>query len=445
MDISTALRRRGGTRLLTALTPSESLRGVPMKMPHFFVLAWIVSSQLFAADWPSWRGPEGLGVSTEKNLPTEWSKEKNIVWKISIPGKGASSPIILGDRAYVSTQTSETGLHLLAINCGDGKVLWDKEIGRGKLPANNLHNMATPTPVSDGEFVWVMFGTGDLACLDRSGKIVWQRNLVKEYGHYKTNHGYGSSPMLLDGKVFIACMHQGPSYLLAVDAKTGKNVWKKDRNLEPKDEAQDSYSSPIFFQSASGTQVIVAGAESVNAYDPGTGDQIWISGGMKVPHPYGRTIAGPTAGEGVILAVASGFQNRGYTVAIKPDGKGDVSETAKLWTSAKFSADCPTPIIDQGKVFSVRDDGMASCLDLKTGEPYWQERLFTANCKVSPVAGDGKVYFMNGQGNTYVVKASSKLEILSTNELNEATLSTPAISGGRIYLRTDGGLYCISQ
>src|SRR5437868_2778164 len=230
--------------------------------------------------------------------------------------------------------------------------------------------MATPTPVSDGEFVWVMFGTGDLACLDRAGKIIWQRNLVKEYGPYKTNHGYGSSPMLLDGKVFIACMHQGPSYLLAVDAKTGKNIWKKDRNLEPKDEAQDSYSSPIFFHGASGTQVILAGAESVNAYDPATGDQIWISGGMKVPHPYGRTIAGPTAGEGVILAVASGFQNRGYTVALKSDGKGDVSETAKLWTSAKFSADCPTPVIYQGKVFSVRDDGMASCLDLKTGEPY---------------------------------------------------------------------------
>src|SRR6185369_6505856 len=283
-----------------------------------------------AADWPSWRGLDGLGVSTEKNLPTEWSKDNNIAWKRGIPGKGASSPIVAGNRLYLTTQTEDTGLHLLSINRQSGEIVWDREIGRGKLHANNLHNMATPTPVSDGDFVWVLFGTGNLACLDRDGKMIWQRNLVKEYGEYKTNHGYGSSPMLFAGKLYIACMHQGPSYLVAVDAKTGKNVWKKDRDLEPKDEAQDSYSSPIFYRATGRTQIILAGAESVNAYDPATGEQIWICGGLKVPHPYGRTISGPTAGEGVLITVASGFQNRGYTVAVKDGGKGDISASHKL-------------------------------------------------------------------------------------------------------------------
>lgn len=396
-----------------------------------------------AADWPCWRGPDGLGVSTEKNLPIEWSKETKISWKLAIPGKGASSPIVVGNRVYLTTQTSDTALHVLAIDRDRGAILWDHEIGRGKLKANNLHNMSTPTATSDGTSIFVLFGTGDLAALDLNGKILWQRNLVSEYGKYNFNHGYGTSPMLLNDRLYVACMHQGPSYLLAVDTKTGKNIWKKDRNLEPKDEAQDSYSSPIFVRADRKTQLVLAGAESINGYDPASGEQIWISSGFKVPHPYGRTIAGPTAGEGVVVTVASGFQNRGYTVALKADGKGQIKESERLWTSSKFSADCPTPVIYGGKVFSIRDDGMASCLDLKTGEAYWQERLFSENCKVSPVAADGKIYFTSGQGNCVVVKADKKLEILATNKLNEDTLSTPAISDGRIFIRAGGNLYCV--
>ena len=417
-------------------------------MRHLLILTSILQflvATLQAADWPCWRGPDGLGVSSEKNLPVQWGKEKNIAWKLAIPGKGASSPTVVGDRVYLTTQTEDTGLHLLAIDRKRGEIIWDREIGRGKLHANNLHNMATPTAVSDDKLVWALFGTGDLACLDREGKVIWQRNLVKEYGEYKTNHGYGSSPMLLDGRLYIACMHQGPSYLLAVDAKTGKNLWKKDRNLEPKDEAQDSYSSPVFLREDGRTQIVLAGSESVNAYDPVTGEQIWISGGLKVPHHFGRTISGPTVGEGVIVAVASGFQNQGYTVGLKGGGKGDITESHRLWTCNKFSADCPTPLIYDGKLFFIRDDGMASCLDVKTGEPYWQERLFSVNVKVSPVAGDGKIYFMSGQGNCAVVKAATKLEVLAKNDLNETTLSTPALSNGRLFVRVEGRLYCITN
>ena len=394
-----------------------------------------------AADWVCWRGPDGLGVSAEKNLPVQWSKEKNIAWKLEVPGRGASSPIVVADRVYLTTQTPDTGLHVLAIDRERGELLWDREIGRGKLHANNLHNMATPTPVSDGERVWALFGTGDIVCLDRAGKVLWQRNLVKEYGEYKTNHGYGTSPMLLDGRLFIACMHQGPSYLLALDAQTGKNLWKKERSLEPKDEAQDSYSSPLFLRVDGRAQVVLAGAESVNAYDPAAGEQIWICGGLKVPHPYGRTISGPTAGDGVVVAIASGFQNRGFAVGLKAGGTGE----SRLWTCNKFSPDCPTPVAYQGNLFFIRDDGMASCLDLKTGEPHWQERLFSANVKVSPVAGDGKIYFVSGQGNCAVVRAAAKFEVLATNELNEAALSTPAISHGRLFVRTERQLYCVTN
>jgi len=408
-----------------------------------FLQAGLLSSP--GADWPCWHGPDGLGVSKEKTLPEQWSKEESIAWKVALPGKGASSPIITGNRVYVTSQTADTGLHVIAIDRDKGEPLWDKEIGRGKLSANNLHNMATPTPVSDGKTVWTMFGTGDLAALDSEGKILWQRNLVTEYGKYKFNHGYGSSPMLLDGRLFVVCMHQGPSYFVAIDAKSGKNLWKKDRNLEPKDEAQDSYSSPIFLRSGRSPQVVLAGAQSINAYDPKTGDELWIASGMKVPHPYGRTIAGPAAGDGMVVNIASGFQNRGYTVGFKAGGKGDITESHKAWTQSRYSADCPTPVIYNGKLYSIRDDGNASCLDLKTGEPYWQERLFSENVKVSPVAADGKVYFTSGQANCYVVKASEKFSAISTNRLNESTLSTPAISDGRIFIRTDANLYCVRK
>src|SRR5256714_10406649 len=286
-----------------------------------------LAPNLLAADWQGWRGPAALGVSEETNLPTQWSNDQNIAWKVSLPGKGASSPAITGDRVYVTSQTPDAALHVRASDRNRGEILWDREVGRGKLKANNLHNMATPTPAADARNVYVMFGTGDLAALDREGKIIWQRNLVSEYGKYNFNHGYGSSPMLLNDRLYIACMHQAPSYILAVDAKSGKNIWKKDRNLEPKDEAQDSYSSPIFAEAGLRTQLVLAGAEAINAYDPVSGEELWRLGGLKVPHHAGRTIAGPAAGEGIIVVVASGFQNRGYMTAIKAAGHGNLSDT----------------------------------------------------------------------------------------------------------------------
>lgn len=414
---------------------------------QFFLSYCALSIALHAADWPSWRGPNGLGVSSEKNLPTRWSSTENIAWKTDLPGQGASSPIVFGQRIYLTSQTDDSGLHVLAYDRKSGALIWDREIAMGKLRANNLHNMASPTPVTDGKFIWALFGTGHLVCLNASGEIVWQRNLVQEYGEYKTNHGMGTSPMLFQDKLYVACMHQGPSYLLTIDPRTGKNIWKIDRNLPPKDEAQDSYSSPILVGSGRSAQIVLAGAEHVTGYKPSTGQELWRCGDLKVPHAFGRTIAGPAAApKGPIITVASGFQNRGFITAVKSDGRGDVTQSHRLWTQSKFSPDCPTPVVYQNHVYFIRDDGMASCLDLKTGEPRWQgERFFTANVKVSPVAADGKVYFLSGQGNCVVVKAGPKLEILARNDLNESTLSSMALSHGHIFLRAGQHLYSINH
>jgi outer membrane protein assembly factor BamB len=408
-------------------------------MRLIFVLLMSAAIPLFAADWPCWRGPDGLGVSAAQNLPTEWSKEKNIAWKRPIPGFSASSPILLQDRVYLTSQTPDMMLHVIALEANSGKILWDRDVAPARAPKNKIHNMATPTPVTDGQRVYALFGTGDFITLDRDGKTLWQRQLFQEYGEYNSNHGYGTSPLLRDKRLYVACMHQGPSYLLALDAATGKNVWKIDRNLGSKTEAQDSYSSPIFFKDGGRTEIILEGAEAVTGHDLTTGRQTWMIDGLTVPHPYGRTISGLAAGEGIVVAVASGFQNRGYTVGIKPRA-GD-----RLWTSSKYSPDCPSPVIYNGYVYTMRDDGMASCLDLKTGAALWQERLFSANVKVSPVAADGKIYFLNGQGNCVVVKASPEVQVLFTNQLNEATLASPAIGKNQLLIRTESTLYSIQK
>lgn len=398
-----------------------------------------------AADWPGWRGPSAHGVSVERNLPLKWSRTENIRWRVTPPGKGVSSPVVIGKQIYLTSQNDDLTLHLLAYSTADGALLWRKQLGSGKTDSHELHNMATPTVAANNEHLWALFGTGDLACLDHKGNIIWQRNLQKVYGDYRIMWGMGTSPILHDGKLFVACMHSGPSYLLCVDGVSGRDNWKAERDFGARREARDSYSSPTLASVDGKTQVIVSGADHVDAYDPNTGDRIWWSDGLDVPHPYGRTIASPTAAGDFVLTVASGFQNRGHVLAMRANGKGDVTVTKRLWKSSRYTPDCPSPLLYYGMAFMVRDDGMASCLDLRFGESSWQERLFTDNVKVSPVAADGRIYILNGRGNCTVVRAAKEFEVLAQNDLDEPTIATMAIADGHLYIRTENALYAIGE
>ncbi len=399
------------------------------------------SAGIARGDWTGWRGNDGLGVSIERNLPVHWSRTNGLAWTTVPPGRGASSPIVAGGRIWITAQTPDTAMHVIAYSQKDGSVIWDQTLAKGQAKSHQLHNMATPTPSTDGKNSWVLFGTGDVACLDADGKIVWHRELGREYGAYHANHGFGSSPLLSGGKLYVPWMHQGPSYVIALDAATGTNVWKIDRTLGAREEGQDSYSSPLLVRGADRTDLVVAGAEALTAYDPSTGAAIWSLGGIQAPHPYGRTIAGPAAGDGRVVAVASGFQNRGYMVAVASGKSGKLAESDRAWTITRYAPDCPTPVVYGGRVYTIRDDGNASCIDASTGEVKWQERLFSADVKVSPVAGDGKVYFTSGRANCVVVRAGDTLEVLGRNDLDETTLSTPTFVGGAVYLRTEKGLY----
>jgi outer membrane protein assembly factor BamB len=414
---------------------------------RLFILSILSAPPVLAAgaDWPGWRGPQAHGVSIERDLPLSWTARSHVAWTVEPPGKGASSPVVIAGRLYLTAQTEDESLRVLAYDPVKGSLLWDQKVGAGRVKTHELINMAAPTAAADEKHVWVLFGTGLLACLDRDGKEVWQRDLTRVHGAFNTLWGLGTSPILHDGKLFLAILQQGTSYVLAVDSRTGMDLWKTLRELGALKEGRDSYSSPTLATVDGRSQIVVSGGDHLDAYDPDTGERLWVAGGLDVPHPYGRTIASPTAAGDFVLTVASGYQNQGRLMAMRARGKGTDTLQERLWINSRYSPDCPSPVIYYGLAFTVRDDGIAQCLDLRTGVSYWQERVFAENSKVSPVAGDGRIYFVSGRGNCVVVKAAKEFEVLSRNELNEDTLAAPAIADGRFYLRTARALYAFGR
>jgi len=416
------------------------------KLPTQIVLLAMIAvltGKATAEDWPRWRGPGGLGLSPEKNLPTHWSPTENIAWTLDLPPWGNSSPVIVGDRIYLTTQTDDTSLHVLAIDEKRGALAWQRCMGKGKLKTHPLHNMATPSVVSDGERVWALFGTGDLACLDKDGKELWQRNMQKDHGDYHILWGMGSSPVLHNGMVCVVCMHSGPSYVVALDGETGRQIWKTNRDFPAEKEGRESYTTPFLVGTGGDAQLVVCGSDHINAYNPMSGVELWRSAGLKVPHPCGRSISSPTYADGIFVAVASGFKSKGHIMAVKAGGKGDVTATHRLWIHREKSPDCPTPVCYDGLVYVNNDQGIGTCLDLKTGVVKWQKRVLSGDCKVSPIAADGKIYFCNNQTACTVIKAGPEGDVLAQNQLEGKMLATPAISDGRIYFRTHDRLYAV--
>jgi outer membrane protein assembly factor BamB len=397
------------------------------------------------ADWPGWRGPGGRGVSAEEELPVRWSASENLLWELELPRWGNSSPAVIGERLYLTAQNDDSELLVIAVDRRRGAIAWKHGAGRGRLKAHQLHNMATPTPVAEVDRVWALFGTGDLVALDRDGKPLWQRNLTAEHGEYQILWGMGSSPLLFGDKLFLICLHQGPSYVLAVDKHTGKDVWKMKRDLPCVGEATDSYSSPVLAEFQGRAELIVSGADHVNAYDPRAGKELWISSGLKIAHEYGRSITSPAAAGDLVVAASSNFSNLGRVIAVRAGGEGDVSESRRLWSYEKLSPDCPTPVCYRGLVYLVRDDGVGSCLDASSGEVKWSRRLFRGDVKASPVAGAGKVYFTSLRGDFQVIRAGSEGELLAENRLEGEFIASPALSDGAIYVRTKDRLYAIGS
>jgi outer membrane protein assembly factor BamB len=409
-----------------------------------FIAALVAIQNAFADNWPQWRGPGLNGLSAEKNLPTHWSAEENIAWKLTMPSWTGATPIIWGERIFLNVADGNN-LFLWCVDRSKGETIWKKPLGAGNVKMRK-QNMSSPSPVTDGKNVWVMTGTGILKAFDFAGTELWARDVQKDYGRFGLNWGYASSPLLYEDALFVQVLHgmktDDPSYLMRIDKKSGKTVWKVERPTKAIMESPDSYTTPALVRTANGVEIVVTGGDCVTGHDPVTGKELWRANGLNPDNnPNYRIVASPVAFDGVVYAPTRVKP----LLAIKAGGRGDVTQSNRLW-AFDHGPDVPTPVTD-GKYFYVVDDrGVTWCLDAQTGQTVWgPQRIKSATYSSSPVLADDKIYVTSEEGLTTVLKAGPKFEVLAENNLNDYTLSSPAISDGQIFMRTAQYLFCIGK
>lgn len=408
------------------------------------LLAGLSISIASAENWPQWRGPNRNGISSEKNLPVKWSAEENITWKLAMPSWTGSTPIIWGELIFLNVAEGDD-LSLWCIDRSKATPIWKKYLGGGNVKMRK-QNMSSPSPVTDGRNVWVMTGTGILKGFDFKGNELWARDIQKDYGKFGLNWGYASSPLLHEDSLYVQVLHgmrtDDPSYVMRIDKKTGKTLWRVERPTDAIRESPDSYTTPALLRVGNVVEIVITGGDCVTGHDPATGKELWRANGLNPSkNPAYRIVASPVVADGFIYAPTRVRP----LLAIKAGGRGDITETHRAWSFDK-GPDVPTPVTD-GKYFYVVDDrGIMWCLDAKTGQPIWgPERLKPGTYSSSPVLADGKLYMSNEDGLTSVVSAGPRFELLAENALNDYCLSSPAISDGQIFIRTAQNLFCIGK
>jgi outer membrane protein assembly factor BamB len=427
----------------------------------------LVAVELNANNWPHWRGPSASGVSTESSLPARWSDTENVAWKSSVSGLGISSPIVWGDLVIVTSQagsgTVRSGPRLVqsgnpleagerpltaagaiadakvvflvtALDRKSGKRAWEFELpAEGPLPAvHEKHNLASPSPVTDGQRVYAWFATGQIAAVDMSGKLVWKKHLGAEYGPFDINWGHGSSPVVFKDQVILVCYHQPASYLLSLDARTGNVRWKVDAPS-----GVTSYSTPLVVEAGGKTEIVVNSSAGVAGHDAATGQRVWhFEEANRFPVPTPST-------DGTVVYMSRGYRSSPF-MAIRPGGTGDVATSHVPWRVSSGAPYISSLVYYDGLIYMTGDVGVLTVTDAKTGERVYQERIggvYTA----SPVAGDGKVYLVSEDGETVVVAAGRTPKVLGRNKLNARQLASPAIAGGRLFIRSDDAVYAIGR
>jgi outer membrane protein assembly factor BamB len=436
-----------------------------------FPLALLLTVFVASAEtWPQWRGPRGTGLSGETGLPAEWSRDKNIAWKAPLGGLGVSSPIVWGDRVFVTYQKGyvalRQGRHPTFIQDGDpasagerplggarteptservflataafdratGRPLWEHVIAaEGPVPTvHEKRNLATASAITDGERIYSWFSNGQMTALGLDGKPQWSRHLGRDYGNYDIEWGHASSPALYRGLLILLCYHGNSSYLLALDKRTGKEAWRTRAEKGAK-----SYSTPLVVETPDGPELIVNSTERVEAFDPRTGKQLWHfteANRFAVPMPVYH--------DGV-LYLSRGYRSSPY-MAIRAGGRGDIAKTHVLWKMDNAAPYVSSLIHVDGMIYMASELGIVTCIDPKTGERVWRERvggIFTA----SPAAAGGLIYLVSETGETVVLRAGRTPQVVSRNAIGEQTIASPAISNGQIFLRTDRHLFAIGK
>lgn len=405
-------------------------------------------------NWPQFRGATGQGISQEKNLPVHWSATSNVVWKTPVAGEGWSSPIVWGDRVFVTSATQNgTRCHVLCLDRATGEILWDKEVlEQVPLRKEGKNSYATPTPCTDGQRVYAVFGDGSVVALTFGGSVVWTNREVQFY----SRHGLAASPIIHDGLVImpydgsnrITTPGQYPnntpeerlgwqipwdkSEIAALDVKTGKRVWTGKRGL-----SRIGHASPVIFNEKGGRQLLSITGDAVQGFDLKTGERLWTvycQGEGLVPSPV--------VGEEMIFA-ASGFEKTTLR-GIRTGGKGDVTETHIAWEQKKGVPSQSSLLYVKPHIYAITDGGIATCYEAQTGNVIWQERI-GGNHSASPIYADGKIYFLSEQGESAIIQAGAEFKEIARNSMGEKCQASYAASQGNLFIRSDKNLFCIGQ
>ena len=415
------------------------------------VLFFFVAGLIRAENWPGWRGPSGDGVSAGKGIPTKWSSTENIAWKIAVPGEGHSSPIVWGDKVFLTSSLTEKNKRiLLCIDRLSGQTVWKRDVVQS--PPETVHRLnsrASGTPATDGKQVYVTFmrAEGDeviapnvgserlitpgkiiVAAFDLDGNKKWKTNV----GDFVSAHGFNTCPVLFEDLLILNGDHDGDAYLVALDRQSGRQRWRTRRENKTR-----SYVTPIIREIDGITQMILSGSLCIASYDPRNGKRHWIVDG-----PTEQFVASMVY-DGKYVFATGGYPER-HTLAIRPGGKGNVTDTHIAWRTTRGAAYVPSPIITGRYLLMVADSGIASCFEARTGKRHWMERL-PGGHSPSPVSADGLVYFVSDRGVTTIIRPSETFAVIAKNELGEPVSASPAISQGQIFLRTHQHLYCIGS
>jgi len=400
------------------------------------ILFWVLllTAAVTAGNWPRFRGPNGTGISEDKDVPVRWTAETGIVWKTALPGKGHSSPVIWNDRVFLQTASRDGKERaLLCLDTASGRIVWTQKAPASLARTHERNSLASNTPATDGAHVYTVFWDGRdlvLCAYDFTGKLVWKRDL----GAFTSQHGAGHSPIVHEGRVILANDQDGSAVLQAFDAQTGKDVWQVKRPFY-----RACYSTPCL----DGKELLVASTAGVTGYDPATGKENWNYTWHHTKMPL-RTVASPTIADGVVIVNAGDGSGPRHTIAVKLGGSGDVTQTHLAWENTKTLPYVPTMLAQGEYAYSVNDIGIATCHLARTGKEIWSHRL-GSEMTASPIMVDGKIYAAGEDGKVYVFEAAPQFKLLATNTLGEDVSSTPAVANGKIFIRGQQHLFCIGK
>ena len=384
-----------------------------------------------AENWPEFRGLTGQGHSGERGLPLTWSETENVAWKVPIPGRGWSSPVLIDDQIWLTTAMDDgRSLRAICLNRDTGRIVHNVEVFQltdpGAVHQKNSH--ASPTPILEGDRVYLHFGSHGTACITRSGQIVWKTQELKYYHR----HGPGGSPVVYGDLLIVSCDGYDIQFVVALDKQTGKIRWKSPRK------GYQAYTTPLTIQVQGKDQLISPGAHRAVAYEPLTGKEIWS---VRYGDGYSN-VPRPVFGHGLVF-ICSGFE-QAELLAVRPDGRGDVTDSHVAWSVKRAVPLTPSPLLVGEELYLVSDNGIASCLDAKSGKTHWQQRL-GGNHSASPIFAEGRIYFLNEEGGSVVIEPGKEFKKLATNQLDGQTLASMAVSGRAIFVRSSSHLYCLQQ